>query len=174
MIKWLGVTICFACTGCTLVALADTTPPPAVQSQDDPTGVCGPLLAQPDSNPPDGSTDQTTIDNIQSCLTSCNQLYQSYADQGDYDNMLSGITYCRADLSNLYNQSIYLQANANLAGSSTGGGGQTVSQQPAAMPQQNIIQRTFRSPPSQPTGSSPKQQPGPSGGNKKQPQINWF
>lgn len=191
MINWLRLVVTCAGIMCATHIFASTGLLP--NQQDDPNG-CGTLISQGNSNPPQGSIDQSTIDKIQSCLANCDQLYQSYADQNDYEDMNTGITYCRANLTALYNQSVFMQANANLTPKTTSTKGSASGQDAMIIPsgstepatqsslihqglQSNETARTEQNTAPAPSSSTESSQPNTNSNqstSEQKQQVNWF
>lgn len=176
MINGLRLILC----GASLIFLAQTYADTAVlpNQQDDPNGTCGSLMQLADTNPPQGSADPDTINSIQTCLADCNQLYQWYADQNQYDEMSAGISYCRSNLTALYNQSIFLQANNNLTQTTN----DTVSTTNVTTTRRpSLLEKWLHNDTTEPTinsntsnsGSSSKQSKN-NANQSEQKQVNWF
>ncbi len=65
---------------------------------------CTALIKRGDADLPSPTSNLT---GLQSCLSSCDQMYRSLGDQGRLRDMLQGVSYCRKTLNNLYFASIY-------------------------------------------------------------------
>lgn len=183
MTNWLRFVVSFTGIICSTSVLADAVLP---NSADDPNG-CAHYITLADNNPPQATTDPSTINTIQNCLASCDQLYKSYSDNGDYDQALSGISYCRTNLTVLYNQSLFLQANSNLNQSSSNqdqSGGKKIND--GTQEQPSLLQRWLHSDQAVPANNNTTEDaatPAPATNNAKpdddsskspQKQINWF
>lgn len=110
--KWQLLTVCVGLLGVSWQVFADDNT--KILPTDDKNG-CTALIQKGDMDPPQPVPTQD-IATIQSCMTSCNDLYQSLSKQKGLSEMLRGASYCRQSLKNLYYtsvaQTIYDQLDA--------------------------------------------------------------